>query len=117
MIQAVGSCNTKVSEILLKEDRAVFSAIQEGLDKANVDASSRAQMVGIPSVSGILYTYYMYTVYILYVYSIHMYICIHRHTVYIGILYQAELPLTNVCIWMISVCIHTLHMVIFTHWR
>ena len=48
MIQAFGSCNTKVSEILLKEDRAVFSAIQDGLDKANEHATFRAQMVGIP---------------------------------------------------------------------
>ena len=48
MIQALGSRNTKVSEILQKEDRAVFSAIQEGLDKANEHATSRAQKVGIP---------------------------------------------------------------------
>ena len=53
MIQALGSRSTKVSEILQKEDRAVFTAIQEGLDKANEHATSQAQMVGIPvHVSG-----------------------------------------------------------------
>ena len=45
MIQALGSHSTKVSEILQKEDRAVFTGIQEGLDKANEHAISQAQMV------------------------------------------------------------------------
>ena len=48
MIRALGSRSTKVSEILQKEDRAVFTTIQEGLDKANEHATSQAQMVGIP---------------------------------------------------------------------
>ena len=51
MIQALGSRSTMVSEILQKEDQAVFTAIQEGLDKANEHATSRAQKVGIPVLS------------------------------------------------------------------
>ena len=50
LIQNVGSHNTKVSEIVAQEDRAVFTAIQEGLDKANEQATSRAQRVSISSV-------------------------------------------------------------------
>ena len=50
LIQNVGSRNTKVSEIVAQEDRAVFTAIQEGLDRANEQATSRAQRVGVPSV-------------------------------------------------------------------
>ena len=45
LIQNIGSRNTKVSEIVAQEDRAVFTAIQEGLDKANEHATSRAQRV------------------------------------------------------------------------
>ena len=47
MVKAIGSCNIKVSDILHSEDRAVFTAIQEGLDKANEHATSQAQVVGI----------------------------------------------------------------------
>jgi len=46
MIENLGSRNTKVSEIVAEEDRAVFTAIQEGLDRANEAATSRAQRVG-----------------------------------------------------------------------
>jgi len=45
MIENLGSRNTKVSEIVAEEDRAVFTAIQEGLDRANEAATSRAQRV------------------------------------------------------------------------
>ena len=48
LIQDLGSQNTKVSEIVAQEDRAVFTAIQEGLDRANEHATSRAQKVDIP---------------------------------------------------------------------
>lgn len=47
-IQELGSHNTKVSEIVAQEDRAVFTAIQEGLDKANEHATSNAMKVGLP---------------------------------------------------------------------
>ena len=47
LIQDLGSQNTKASEIVAQEDRAVFTAIQEGLDRANEHATSRAQKVGI----------------------------------------------------------------------
>ena len=48
LIQDLGSQNTKVSKIIA-QDRAVFAAIQEGLDRANQHATSRARKVGIPS--------------------------------------------------------------------
>ena len=46
MIENLGSRNTKVSEIVAEEDQAVFTAIQEGLDRAKEAATSRAQRVG-----------------------------------------------------------------------
>ena len=46
-IQALGSCNTKVSDIVAQKDRAVFGAIQKGLDKVNEHADSSAQKVSI----------------------------------------------------------------------
>ena len=48
LIQDLGSQNTKVSDIIAQEDRAVFTAIQEGLDKANEHATSNAMKVGLP---------------------------------------------------------------------
>ena len=50
LIQDLGSRNTKVSDIIAQEDQAVFTAIQEGLDKANKCATSKAQMVCIPCI-------------------------------------------------------------------
>ena len=47
MVKAIGSCSIKVSDVLYPEDRAVFTAIQEGLDKANEHATSQAQVVCI----------------------------------------------------------------------
>ena len=38
--------STKVSEIVDKKDPAVFTVIQEGLDRANEDIPSQAQRVG-----------------------------------------------------------------------
>ena len=46
--QTHGSKSAKVSEIVDKKDPAVFTAIQEGLDRANEDISSQAQRVGRP---------------------------------------------------------------------
>ena len=47
MVKAIGSCNIKVSDVLYLEDRAVFTAIREGLDKANEHATSQAHKVSI----------------------------------------------------------------------
>ena len=47
MVKSIGSCSIKVSDVLYPEDRAVFTAIQEGLDKANEHATSQAQVVCI----------------------------------------------------------------------
>ena len=44
-IASLGSKCTKVSEIVEQKDQAVFTAIQEGLDKANEHSVSRAQKV------------------------------------------------------------------------
>ena len=41
----LGSQCTKVSEIVEQKDKAVFTAIQDGLDRANEHAVSRAQRV------------------------------------------------------------------------
>ena len=46
-IKDLGSRNTKVSEIIGPKDQAVFTAIQEGLDKVNESATSQAKRVGI----------------------------------------------------------------------
>ena len=46
LIQDLGSQNTKVPKIIAQEDRAVFTAIQEGLDKANKHATSNTMKVG-----------------------------------------------------------------------
>ena len=46
-IQALGSHNTRVSDIVVQKDRAVFTAIQKGLDKVNEHTTSQAQKVGI----------------------------------------------------------------------
>ena len=48
-IQTLGSHNTKVSEIVAQQDRAVFDAIQEGLDSANEHATSETHWVGMYS--------------------------------------------------------------------
>ena len=52
-IQALGSHNTKVSDIIAQKDPAVFTAIQEGLDRANEHAPSRAQEVGILCIANL----------------------------------------------------------------
>ena len=44
-IEQLGSPCTKVSEIIETKDRAVFTAIQEGLDRVNRHESSKAHMV------------------------------------------------------------------------
>ncbi len=41
----LGSTCTKVSEVLENQDRAIFDAIQAGIDKANQGAASNAQKV------------------------------------------------------------------------
>ena len=46
-IQTLGS--HKVSEIVAQQDRAVFDAIQEGLDRANEHATSETHWVGMYS--------------------------------------------------------------------
>ena len=45
LIAALGSSCTKVSEIIQQKDEKVFKAIQAGLDRANENATSRAQRV------------------------------------------------------------------------
>ena len=48
MIETLGSQNTRISEIIAQEDRAVFTAIQKGVDRVNECATSQAQKVGTP---------------------------------------------------------------------
>ena len=48
LIQTLGSRNMKISEIIAQEDRAVFTAIQKGLDRVNERATSEAHKVGTP---------------------------------------------------------------------
>ena len=48
MIKTLGSHNTRISEIIAQEDRAVFTAIQKGVDRVNERATSQAQKVGTP---------------------------------------------------------------------
>ena len=45
-IQQLGSSCTTVSGVIKSKDRAVFSAINEGLERANQQATSNAQKVG-----------------------------------------------------------------------
>ena len=45
IISSLGSSSTKVSEIIICQDRAVFAAIQQGIDKANEEAGSHPQKV------------------------------------------------------------------------
>ena len=45
MVRELGSRNTTVSGIIEEQDKAVFAAIQEGLDRANQQSTSRAQKV------------------------------------------------------------------------
>ena len=47
-IQELGCHTNNVSEIVDKKDPAVFTAIQEGLERANQHATSRAEKVGMP---------------------------------------------------------------------
>ena len=47
LIHNLGSHNTKVSDIVHQKDAAVFTAIQEGLDRANELATSQEQWVGL----------------------------------------------------------------------
>ena len=49
-IQALGSHNTKVSEIVIQQDTDVFKAIKEGLDKVNEDNTAQAQRVCLPCI-------------------------------------------------------------------
>ena len=48
LIQNLGSRNTKISEIIAQEDRAVFTAIQKGLDRVSERATSQSHKVGTP---------------------------------------------------------------------
>ena len=52
-IHTLGSHNTRVSDIIAQKDPAVFTAIQEGLDRANEHAPSRAQEVGILCIANL----------------------------------------------------------------
>ena len=52
-IQTLGSHNTRVSDIIAEEDRAVFIAIQGGLDRANKHATCQAQKVGILCIANL----------------------------------------------------------------
>ena len=45
MIAAKGSSATKVSQVIDNQDQAVFTAIQEGIDRANAKAISNAATV------------------------------------------------------------------------
>lgn len=45
LVEQLGSPYTSVSEIIETKDRAVFRAIQEGLDRANRSAPSDAHLV------------------------------------------------------------------------
>lgn len=45
LISALGSCATKVSQVIATQDKAVFAAIQQGISKANEEAGSRPQKV------------------------------------------------------------------------
>lgn len=47
LVAALGSSATKVSQIVDNQDRAVFSEIQEGIDRANKGAVSTAQTVRV----------------------------------------------------------------------
>ena len=44
-LEHLGSTCTKVSEVIQQKDKAIFNAIDEGLDKANRQATSNAQTV------------------------------------------------------------------------
>jgi len=48
MIKTLGSQNTRISEIIAQEDRAVFTDIQNGVDRVNERATSHAQKVVTP---------------------------------------------------------------------
>ena len=48
LIAAKGSIATKISQIVDNQDQAVFTAIQEGIDRANAKAISNAATVNVP---------------------------------------------------------------------
>ena len=48
LIAAKGSSATKISQIVDNKDQAVFTAIQEGIDRANAKAISNAATVNVP---------------------------------------------------------------------
>lgn len=45
LISALGSSATKVSQVVETQDKAVYAAIQQGIDKANEGAVSNASKV------------------------------------------------------------------------
>ena len=45
LISALGSTATKVSQVIETRDKAVYAAIQEGIDKANQEAISNPTKV------------------------------------------------------------------------
>ena len=45
LISSHGSSATKVSQVIASQDKAVFAAIQQGINKANEEAGSRPQKV------------------------------------------------------------------------
>lgn len=45
-VEQLGSPCTRVSQIIETKDRAVFTAIQEGLDRVNSRETSKAHRVG-----------------------------------------------------------------------
>ncbi len=46
LLESLGSKSTKVSEVIETHDSAVYTAIQDGLERANRQAISNAQKVG-----------------------------------------------------------------------
>ena len=45
LVSSLGSSATKVSQVIETQDKAVYTAIQEGIDKANEEAISNAAKV------------------------------------------------------------------------
>ena len=55
-ISVLGSPATKVSEVIQNQDRAVFTAIEEGINRANEGAVSNAQKVAAEFFSNFMFS-------------------------------------------------------------